>query len=313
LHILKADSIRDAETLSILAQEIWEEHYTPIIGAAQVAYMLQNFQSRDKIYEDMTQNHYHYYIAWDGEIPVGYLGIQPQDGELYFSKLYVKKDHRGQGLSRRFLKIAVGFAQSQRLPSIYLTVNKHNEDSIAVYRRLGFATEQAVVSDIGAGYVMDDYIMRMAVPLGSMSPEGVQVDFGGGGEPRYVVVAARSGREWLFVRHESRDTYELPGGHIEPGEIPEDAARRELWEETGATDFELQPICPYRVTAGDRTSAGLLFFAEVKTMEELPGLEIREVIRTRELPAFLTYPAIQPILFRRVRDSVETADWRKKL
>ncbi len=216
MHILKADSIRDAETLSILAQEIWEEHYTPIIGAAQVAYMLQNFQSRDKIYEDMTQNHYHYYIAWDGEIPVGYLGIQPQDGELYFSKLYVKKDHRGQGLSRRFLKIAVGFAQSQRLPSIYLTVNKHNEDSIAVYRRLGFATEQAVVSDIGAGYVMDDYIMRMAVPLGSMSPEGVSVDFGGGGEPRYVVVAARSGRDWLFVRHESRDTYEFPGGHIGP-------------------------------------------------------------------------------------------------
>ena len=96
MHILKADSIRDAETLSILAQEIWEEHYTPIIGAAQVAYMLQNFQSRDKIYEDMTQNHYNYYIAWDGEIPVGYLGIQPQDGELYFSKLYVKKDHRGR-------------------------------------------------------------------------------------------------------------------------------------------------------------------------------------------------------------------------
>ena len=53
--------------------------------------------------------------------------------------------------------------------------------------------------------------------------------------------------------------------------------------------------------------------ARGRRLKELPGLEIREVIRSRELPAFLTYPAIQPILFRRVRASVETADWRKKL
>ena len=56
--------------------------------------------------------------------------------------------------------------------------------------------------------------------------------------PDYVtVVALTPARHILFVRQfrpvVQRQTLELPSGHIEPGESPEDAARRELLEETG--------------------------------------------------------------------------------
>ncbi|MBR5519813.1 MAG: NUDIX domain-containing protein, partial [Clostridia bacterium] len=62
-----------------------------------------------------------------------------------------------------------------------------------------------------------------------------------------VIVAKRDGK-YLFCRHHNRDTYELPGGHRELGETIDEAARRELIEETGAHEFTLEPICVYSVT-----------------------------------------------------------------
>ncbi len=64
--------------------------------------------------------------------------------------------------------------------------------------------------------------------------------------PDYVTIVACTidGRVLLVRQHRpvvGRDTIELPSGHVEPGETPEAAARRELLEETGmvARHFEL--------------------------------------------------------------------------
>ena len=42
--------------------------------------------------------------------------------------------------------------------SVYLTVNKHNDRAVAVYKKIGFELTDSVVTDIGSGFVMDDYI-----------------------------------------------------------------------------------------------------------------------------------------------------------
>lgn len=49
------------------------------------------------------------------------------------------------------------------LDKIYLTVNKHNTHAVEVYRHFGFYQIDAVVTDIGGGYVMDDYILQKDV------------------------------------------------------------------------------------------------------------------------------------------------------
>ena len=114
---------------------------------------------------------------------------------------------------------------------------------------------------------------------------------------RFAVIAARQDGEWIFCRHRLRAAWELPGGHRERGETIDEAARRELNEETGATAFDLHPIALYSVEQSGEEVFGALYFAEVYKTEPLdPASEIGEIRRTSVFPTRWTYPEIQPAL-----------------
>jgi 8-oxo-dGTP diphosphatase len=121
------------------------------------------------------------------------------------------------------------------------------------------------------------------------------------GKLTYSVIVARFRRKWLLVRHHLRETYEIPGGHIEDGETADEAATRELKEETGATEFAIECVAVYSVAKDGQTGYGKLYFAEVSEFGPLVDTsEIEEVVVSDGLPEDLTYPDIQPILFERV-------------
>ena len=125
-------------------------------------------------------------------------------------------------------------------------------------------------------------------------------DFVPEGKLTYSVISARYKGKWIFVRHRLRNTWEICGGHIEPGETPEEAASREVMEETGAIEFELSCIATYSVGKGGHKGYGRLFLADVKKTGDIPdSSEIAEAIILEALPADLTYPDIQPHLFRK--------------
>lgn len=125
----------------------------------------------------------------------------------------------------------------------------------------------------------------------------------------YVVVIPRMNGKWLLSRHARRDTWEFAGGRIEAGETPEQAARRELYEETGIVDFRLYSVAPYSVTfAGDPESFGMLYHAEAAELGPLPPYEMAEVALMDRIPDRLTYPAIYPVLIQRVLAQLEEAE-----
>lgn len=119
---------------------------------------------------------------------------------------------------------------------------------------------------------------------------------------RFAVIIARSNGQWVLCKHKERDTFEVPGGRREAGESIEETARRELYEETGALDFSIIPICVYSVTGKTRANDtseetfGMLYYADIRSFEPELHSEIEAVYLMDELPTNWTYPLIQPKL-----------------
>lgn len=122
---------------------------------------------------------------------------------------------------------------------------------------------------------------------------------------KFAVIIARTEGNYVFCKHKERTTLEIPGGHREPGEMISDTAKRELYEETGAVDFDIKPVCVYSVlrdNSDGQESFGMLYYADIRSFEKELHSEIEKIIITENLPAEWTYPEIQPKLLKEAKE-----------
>ena len=143
--------------VSELATSIWSEHYTPIIGAKQVTYMLDKFQSNSVIKQQIDEG-LHYFLLGNDK-PMGYLALKLESQDLFVSKIYLLASFRNQGYGKLLMQFTENFGQENNCTQLKLTVNKYNLTTIKAYKKLGFTQKREVVFDIGNGYIMDDYEM----------------------------------------------------------------------------------------------------------------------------------------------------------
>lgn len=154
-------------TVAALAREIWYEYYVPLIGQAQVDYMVAKFQNAPAMQAQIEQG-YEYFLVQQQDASgkwsdIGYCAVQEQPGSLMFlSKFYLHHAARGSGTGRRCMEFIEELARRRGLSSLWLTVNKGNP-AVQAYQRLGFRIASELVMDIGGGFVMDDYRMEKAL------------------------------------------------------------------------------------------------------------------------------------------------------
>ena len=159
IEIKEVKYLPELRRVAELADKIWHECFVGIISEGQIDYMVEKFQSLDAMIRQIEEQSYTYLAVYDGDDLCGYIAVKPEaDDRFFLSKLYLRADKRGQGIASAMLACVFGEARAAGKSSVYLTVNKHNDRAIAVYRKTGFVITDEVVTDIGGGYVMDDYI-----------------------------------------------------------------------------------------------------------------------------------------------------------
>ena len=163
IELIPVTSAAQVADVARMAHEVWNEHYVPLIGQAQVDYMVAKFQSPAAMQSQIDSGYEYFQMRQSGE-NVGYAAIRHDaaDARVFLSKLYVLARSRKSGAGRQTLELIERIARERGATHLWLTVNKANP-SVQAYERLGFRIVEAMVVDIGDGYVMDDYKMEKAV------------------------------------------------------------------------------------------------------------------------------------------------------
>jgi GNAT superfamily N-acetyltransferase len=171
----------DAEDIARLASDIWRKVYPSIISEGQIEHMLQRMYAPELIRAEIEERSVRYFFLEIEGNPEGfsaysvhYKGPIAQGPPLsstrntaMLQKLYLHPRRHGTGLGTRMLQL-VELNISAELPSarrIILRVNRQNDKAIKAYQRNAYQIAGTVCSDIGGGYVMDDYWMVKDLPI----------------------------------------------------------------------------------------------------------------------------------------------------
>lgn len=147
-----------------LASEIWNDNYIGIISQDQIDYMLDMMYSPERLQQDLDEGYQWEFITYDNKI-VGYLAyVLKHDNRVFLSKIYIKMSAQGKGIGKEALNRVKEYANKNTCKTVYLTVNKENTKGIRAYKKTGFEIITDEITDIGNGYVMDDYVFEYQIP-----------------------------------------------------------------------------------------------------------------------------------------------------
>lgn len=170
LRFVEVASDEQIATVSRIAYELWTAHYKPpMCSEAQTVYMLDTFQSRPAIAEQIARGGYRYFLVYErgheAEQPIGYLATCPMEGAphaLCLSKLYLVPGARGKGHGRALCAFVDGLAREAGCAAVQLFCNRQNP-SVAAYKKLGFHVIREQDTPLGNGYFGEDYVFERAL------------------------------------------------------------------------------------------------------------------------------------------------------
>jgi diamine N-acetyltransferase len=150
----------DVPAIAALAREIWQATYPGIITQEQIDFMLEQRYGHERLYDDLEDADKWLDQAFSDGRRIGFAFSEIYKGEFKLDKLYVHPDVQRLGAGGALIAHVAERAAKLGYPCLILAVNKRNANAIASYRKHGFEVREAIVDDIGRGYVMDDFVME---------------------------------------------------------------------------------------------------------------------------------------------------------
>lgn len=146
-----------------IAHATWPDTFRNILSSAQIDYMLAWLYDIDRLRRQVQSGEHVFHLAEKAGTPVGFAAHQcdcPRTGATKIHKLYLLPAAQGHGIGRALIDAVRAVAEAHGHDTLTLNVNKHNR-AIRFYETYGFRTSGEEVIDIGAGYVMDDFVMSL--------------------------------------------------------------------------------------------------------------------------------------------------------
>jgi len=157
---IEALSEADVGTVIELAGIIWRHHYPGIVSMEQIDYMRAQRYTPDILGAQLQSDAAWWDKAVLGERIIGFAQYELHGDAMKLDKLYVHQDFQRQGIGERMLARIESVARERGARLVELNVNRNNVKSIAAYRKHGYQVARTLVTDIGGGHVMDDYVME---------------------------------------------------------------------------------------------------------------------------------------------------------
>ncbi len=153
-------SQEDFPEIIALARRIWPVAYAAIISAAQNEYMLSKFYTPGYLQAERDSGIGFVLVCRAGE-RIGFFAYGPstQEGEALLHKVYLLTEHQGQGIGSAMLREAKRRASDAGFRTLSLNVNRRNGKALRAYLRNGFQKRSEIVTEVGNGYVRDDFVL----------------------------------------------------------------------------------------------------------------------------------------------------------
>ena len=150
----KVEIEKDILLIESLAKIIWNDTYKNILSKEEIEYMLKKYLSLDSISESIKDG-YEFELIYEEDSLIGFTSYKIRKDDCFLSKLYILPKFQGKGYATKQIKELIKFGKK-----ITLTVNKNNLNAYNKYLHLGFKVIESIKTDIGSGFIMDDYVMQ---------------------------------------------------------------------------------------------------------------------------------------------------------
>jgi ribosomal protein S18 acetylase RimI-like enzyme len=161
---IRQATLQDIGLIHELATNTWFRTYQDILSPEQANYMFEWMYSEASLRQQLEIEGHRFFLAYDREKPVGYVSIGKQDeGLFHLHKLYILPEHQGDGTGKLLMNTAFEYAKQAsegKACSVELNVNRNN-NAVSFYKKMGMYVHQEGDFDIGSGYQMNDFIMRI--------------------------------------------------------------------------------------------------------------------------------------------------------